>query len=103
MAYKSDFSEKGALLDSTDVRPPSYYKVVLFNDDYTTKEFVVDVLCKVFHKNSSDAVKIMESVHKSGRGVAGVYIYDIAATRRDLTISMARRLGFPLRCELEEN
>lgn len=90
-------------MDAVDVRPPKNYKVVLFNDDYTTKEFVVYILEKVFHKNQMDATQIMESVHKTGRGIAGVYTFDIAATRRQLAIELARKEGFPLRVELEEN
>ncbi len=90
-------------MEDIEIQPPSNYKVILFNDDYTTKEFVVQILQQVFHKNSADAVKIMESVHKTGRGIAGVYPYDIAATRRQITINLARKEGFPLRCEMEED
>ncbi|MBQ1833825.1 MAG: ATP-dependent Clp protease adaptor ClpS [Treponema sp.] len=103
MAYRTDFSFSGAVKEDIDIKPPSSYKVIFFNDDYTTKEFVVQVLKQVFHKNSADAVKIMESVHTTGRGIAGVYPYDIALTRKEMTVSLARKEGFPLRCELEEN
>ena len=102
MAKKTEFSGRGSVMELPALRPPSNYRVIFFNDDYTTMEFVVDVLMKVFHKDRPDAVKIMESVHKTGRAVVGVYAYDIAATRRNMTINMARSEGFPLRCELEE-
>ena len=102
MALKSDKFSSTAVLDRTDIKPPSDYKVILFNDDYTTKEFVVNVLVKVFHKNVEDAIFIMESVHKSGKGIAGIYPYDIAETRREMTLRMARQEGYPLKCELEE-
>ncbi|MBQ5400858.1 MAG: ATP-dependent Clp protease adaptor ClpS [Treponema sp.] len=102
MAKKTEFSGRGSVMELPELRPPSNYRVIFFNDDYTTMEFVVDVLMKVFHKDRPDAVKIMESVHKTGRAVVGVYAYDIAATRRNMTINMARSEGFPLRCELEE-
>lgn len=81
---------------------PPDYRVVLLNDDYTTKEFVVYILMHVFQKTANDASRIMESVHKSGKGVAGVYTYDLAETRAQLTMSLARKEGYPLRCELEK-
>ena len=89
--------------DEVSLLPPSDYKVVLYNDDYTTKDFVIYVLRTVFHKTVTEAIQTMELVHKRGRGVAGVYSYDIAMTRRQMTINLARSEGFPLRCELEEN
>lgn len=78
---------------------PPDYKVVLFNDDYTTKEFVVQILERIFHKSGADAVSIMEKVHVSGSAVVGVYTYDIAMTRVQMTTESARSNGFPLRCE----
>ncbi|MCQ2593639.1 MAG: ATP-dependent Clp protease adaptor ClpS [Treponemataceae bacterium] len=84
-----------------DFLEPNDYQVVLYNDDYTTKDFVVLVLQKYFHKNMVEAVEIMENVHKKGSAVVGVYPYDIAATRVQLTLSMARANGFPLRCGLD--
>jgi ATP-dependent Clp protease adaptor protein ClpS len=78
---------------------PPDYKVIFYNDDYTTKEFVVEILEQIFHKNTSDAVAIMEKVHTTGSAVVGVYTYDIAVTRAQLTIDAARENGFPLRCD----
>lgn len=78
---------------------PPDYRVTLFNDDYTTKEFVVDILEQIFHKNEADAVSLMEKVHATGSAVVGVYTYDIAVTRAELTVETARENGFPLRCE----
>ena len=92
---------QGGVAEDTRLDAPPEYRVILLNDDYTTKDFVVYVLERVFHKDKTQAVQIMESVHRSGRGVAGVYTYDIAATRAQMTMSMARQEGFPLRCELE--
>jgi len=84
------------------IKPPSDYKVVLLNDDYTTKDFVVEVLMRVFHKAEAEAVQIMESVHKAGSGVAGVYTYDIAHSKARITMDMARKEGFPLQCRIEK-
>ncbi|MDR1748442.1 MAG: ATP-dependent Clp protease adaptor ClpS [Spirochaetaceae bacterium] len=85
-----------------EFQEPEQYRIILFNDDYTTKDFVVAVLKNIFHKSSEDAVTLMEEVHKKGRAIIGVYVYDIAATRVEQVRSNARSYGFPLRCELEK-
>lgn len=84
-----------------DIELPPMYKVIFLNDDFTPMDFVVDVLINIFHKSQSEAVQIMESTHKTGRGLAGIYDYDIAATRVQLTMRKARDAGFPLMCQLE--
>jgi len=87
---------------SEDLQEPPQYRVVLLNDDFTTKDFVVAVLVTVFHKRHEDADVIMEDVHKKGRGVVGAYTYDIAATRCLQVHEAARQNGFPLRCVMEQ-
>jgi len=87
---------------SEDLQEPPQYRVVLLNDDFTTKDFVVAVLVTVFHKRHEDADVIMEDVHKKGRGVVGAYTYDIAATRCLQVHEVARQNGFPLRCVMEQ-
>jgi ATP-dependent Clp protease adaptor protein ClpS len=82
-------------------RPPRMYRVMLHNDDYTTREFVVDVLRNVFHRSEADAVAIMLNVHNNGVGVAGVYTLEIAETKTKIVESMARRQGYPLRLSIE--
>ncbi len=84
------------------VQEPKKYQVVLHNDDYTTMEFVVEVLKKIFYKSPVEAHAIMMSVHKKGRGLVGLYPYDIGATKVDQTRKMAKRHGYPLKCTLEE-
>lgn len=84
------------------LRRPKLYKVLLHNDDYTTMEFVVQVLMTVFHRSYEDAVRIMLHVHHQGVGVAGVYPREIAETRVSLVEELARRNEYPLRCSLEE-
>ena len=81
---------------------PVLYKVVLLNDDYTTMEFVVHVLETVFGKSPAEAFGIMMHVHRQGRGIAGVYPWEIAETKVDSVVAMAREAGFPLRAALEE-
>lgn len=86
---------------SEELREPEQFRVVLLNDDFTTKEFVIAVLVAVFHKSSEDAWNIMEDVHRKGRGVVGTYTHDIAATRCVQVHEAARQNGFPLRCVME--
>ena len=81
---------------------PPECSVIFFNDDYTTKDFVVDVLKKLYHKNESEAILIMEQVHQKGSAVVGVYTYDIAVTRANMTTVRAKKNGFPLRVEVSQ-
>lgn len=81
-------------------RPP-LYKVLLHNDNYTTRDFVVAVLRDVFHRSESEAVQIMLHVHNHGIGVAGVYTYDVAQTKVRHTEHLAREQEFPLRLSME--
>lgn len=94
-------SEPGTGLDQ-EIREPKMYRVILHNDDYTTMDFVVEVLIAIFHKPAADATRIMIDVHRKGKGVCGVYTYDIASTRVMLVHQLARKREFPLKCSLEE-
>jgi ATP-dependent Clp protease adaptor protein ClpS len=76
--------------------------VVLLNDDYTTMEFVVHVLETVFDQGPAEAYRVMMNVHVNGKGLAGIYPWELAETKVATVISMAREAGFPLRAELEE-
>jgi ATP-dependent Clp protease adaptor protein ClpS len=86
-----------------DVREPDMYRVILHNDHYTTMEFVVEVIVKIFHKPVVEATQIMLDVHRRGIGLVGTYPYDIAATKRAQVTSMARDREFPLKCTLEKD
>lgn len=86
----------------TREREPTLYQVVLLNDDYSTMEFVIQVLEEVFQKSPAEAYRIMMQVHVNGRGVAGVYTYEIAETKADKVTSMAHDAGYPLRATVEE-
>jgi ATP-dependent Clp protease adaptor protein ClpS len=81
---------------------PEMFKVVLLNDDYTTMEFVVEVLETVFSKSTPEAYRIMMMVHIKGKGVCGTYTYEIAETKVSTVHEMARDNGFPLRATIEE-
>lgn len=84
------------------LKRPSLFKVLLHNDDYTTKEFVVQILEYVFHKDNTEAVQIMLHVHRTGIGVAGVYTYEVAETKVKTVEGLARQYEFPLKCSIEE-
>lgn len=83
------------------VDPPQMYKVLLHNDNYTTMEFVILVLMRVFRKGESEAVQIMFDVHRKGVGLAGIYQRDIAETKVQKVIQMARQAQFPFMCTME--
>ena len=86
----------------TRKQEPSLFKVVLLNDDYTTMEFVIHVLEMIFQKSPAEAYRIMMHVHRNGRGIAGVYPFEVAETKADTVRSLAAEAGFPLRAAVEE-
>ena len=81
---------------------PQLYRVVLHNDDYTTMQFVVEVLESIFNKSPAEAYRVMMHVHVNGKGIAGVYPWEVAETKVATVISMAREAGYPLKAALEE-
>ena len=85
------------------LKPPSIYKVVLLNDDYTPMDFVTEVLKQIFGKTEEEAVAIMLHVHKQGRGVAGIYSLEIATQKQEETHRAAKVYGYPLKTKLEES
>jgi ATP-dependent Clp protease adaptor protein ClpS len=94
---------EGEILEQTRpaVRQPDLYKVILLNDDYTTMDFVVEVLETVFLKRPAEAHRIMMLVHTQGRGICGVYPYEIAETKVEAVQALAHHHGFPLQATLE--
>lgn len=80
---------------------PPRFAVLLHNDDYTTMEFVVEVLKRFFHKGEDEAVQIMLKIHQYGKGVAGVFHHEIAETKVLQVHDYARSKGFPLKCTAE--
>jgi len=91
-----------AVKPEQELKEPEEFRVILLNDDYTTMEFVVAVLVTVFRKSVSDADRIMMDVHRKGRGLVGLYPWDIATTKAEQVHSMARQEEFPLRCLVEK-
>lgn len=93
---------EGDLKNELDLREPKMYRVILHNDDYSTMDFVIEVLISIFHKPAADATRIMLDVHNNGKGICGVYTYDIAATRVARVDQLAKKREFPLKCSMEE-
>ena len=94
----------GAVKERVDTKKldPTLYQVILLNDDYTTMEFVLEVLEGVFQKSPAEAYRIMMNVHLNGRGVAGIYPWEVAETKADKVASLASGAGYPLRAIVEE-
>lgn len=84
------------------LKEPKQYSVIMWNDDFTTTDFVVDILIRIFKKDEITARAIMLDVHRKGKGVVGNYPYDIAVTKVKAALSCARDEGFPFRMTLEE-
>lgn len=95
---------KGATKERTKqkVKEPKQYNVVMINDDFTTMEFVVEILVDIFNKDEVSAQAIMMKVHKNGQAVVGKYPYDIAATKVSEALKRAKHYGYPFRMTVEE-
>ena len=81
---------------------PTQYKVLLHNDDYTSMDFVIEILMGIFHKSLQQAEVIMIEVHKAGKGTCGIFTYEIAETKVHQVKELAKSNGFPLLATLEE-
>ena len=90
------------LNDELDLQEPNKYKVLLLNDDFSTMDFVIDVLVKVFRNSVDEASVIMINIHINGKEICGTYSYEIAGTKVAQVKAMAREKGFPLKATMEE-
>jgi len=93
--------EKPASKINEKIKEPDQFKVILLNDHYTTMEFVIEVLMSIFHKSIEEASRIMLDVHKKGKGMVGVYTWDIAVTKSEQVHAAAKANEFPLKCIVE--
>lgn len=98
MATHTDFE----LQDEVLIKHPSKYKVFVLNDDYTSMDFVIDILITIFHKSYEEAENVMLEIHKKDRGLCGVYTHEIAETKVMQVIKKAQESGFPLKATMEE-
>ncbi|MFH1154243.1 MAG: ATP-dependent Clp protease adapter ClpS [Pseudomonadota bacterium] len=88
-------------IDQTNDHPPMY-RVLLHNDDYSTMEFVIEVLMNVFGKSLEKATEIMLNVHRQGKGICGIFTYEVAETKVSTVQRLSRDRGFPLKSTMEK-
>ena len=98
MATSTDYET----INDTKLKYPKKYKVYILNDDYTSMEFVIDILITIFHKSYEQAESIMLEVHKKEKGLCGVYSHEIAETKVIQVVKKAQDSGFPLKATMEE-
>jgi ATP-dependent Clp protease adaptor protein ClpS len=103
MGEESTRQERGLVVEEAPrLKQPPLYQVILLNDDYTPMEFVVDVLERIFGMNRTTATRVMLEVHTKGKGVCGVFTYEIAETKVAQVLAFARQHQHPLLCTMEE-
>ena len=103
MPFDQQADGQSDVLEARKLREPDRYRVLLHNDDYTTMEFVVSVLCGIFHKTTEEATAIMLAVHERGIGQCGVYTEEVAEAKVRRVHAMARTAGYPLKCTMERD
>jgi ATP-dependent Clp protease adaptor protein ClpS len=103
MSHGSDQTD-GAVRERAETRTeqPKLYNVILLNDDYTTMEFVMQILETLFQKSPAEAYRIMMHVHRNGRGLAGVYTWEVAETKVEKVATLSHEAGYPLRATIED-
>lgn len=99
--HQSDTVEQTRETVEEKTQEPPMYRVMLYNDDFTTKAFVVELLVKIFHKGVAEATTLMYRIHSEGRGVAGIYPREVAETKISVSRELARENGFPLQLSME--
>ena len=99
---KPEIKDKPVSKNSEKFKEPEQYKVILLNDHYTTMDFVIEILMVIFNKNIDDASRIMLDVHQKGRGIVGVYTWDIAVTKSEQVHAAAKTNEYPLKCIIEK-
>jgi ATP-dependent Clp protease adaptor protein ClpS len=91
-----------AVKTRTRTKKPSMYKVLMLNDDYTPMDFVVHALMRFFGKSHDDAIHVMLTVHQRGVGLCGVYTFEVAETKVNQVMDLARQHQHPLQCTIEK-
>ena len=99
---KTDLAEDVRSKTKHRTQEPPQYRVLLHNDNYTTMEFVIEILMVVFNKSVEESTRIMLNVHRSGIGICGTYVYEVAETKVETVETLARTNGFPLKCSMEK-
>jgi len=101
--YSPGLDEEAESITQDVVTDPPMFRVLLLNDDFTTMDFVVQILMRVFNKTFEEAARIMLNVHRKGIGLCGVYTYEVAETKVDMVHSLAREHQYPLKCTMEKD
>jgi len=101
--YNPRLEDEAESITREELTEPPMYRVLLHNDDFTTMDFVVQILMLVFGKNSDEATRIMLNVHRKGIGLCGVYTYEVAETKVDTVHALAREHQYPLKCTMEKD
>jgi ATP-dependent Clp protease adaptor protein ClpS len=102
MAAVRESSARPADKTGEKTREPDDYRVILLNDNYTTMDFVIEILMSIFRKSEEEAQRIMLDVHRKGQGLVGLYSWDIACTKVKQVHAAAAKNEFPLRCIVEQ-
>jgi ATP-dependent Clp protease adaptor protein ClpS len=98
----TNISIKSSTKKDEKISTPRLYKVIILNDDYTTMDFVVEILIKIFRKTLEKSNEIMLNVHRKGKGICGMYTREIAETKIETVHTLAQAQGFPLKCIMEK-
>ena len=102
MGEQNSETREGTVIETEKkVTEPPMYKVLLHNDDYTTKEFVVEILMVIFNKSIEEAIQLMWHVHKNGVGLIDIFTFQVAETKIKQTTAMAKEYGYPLKTTME--
>lgn len=101
MAYSTHSTPDTEVVSDQKTAHPPRYNVIMHNDDYTTMEFVIEMLESIYHKQPAQATRIMLTIHHEGMAVCGSYPFEIAETKVEQTHAHARSAGYPLRCSIE--
>lgn len=101
--YNPGLVEEAESITHDVVTDPPMFRVLLHNDDFTTMDFVVQILMRVFNKTFEEAARVMLNVHRKGIGLCGVYTYEVAETKVDTVHSLAREHQYPLKCTMEKD
>ena len=101
---EQNHNEEGLKLKSEKVKPklPGMYKVIILNDDFTPMEFVANIIQKVFNKTPDDATRVMLQIHTEGMGICGIYPFEIAETKMNQVLNLAKESQHPLQCIIEK-
>ncbi len=101
MATQTNNNQENISATKKKTAQPPKYNVIMHNDDYTTMEFVIELLQGIFHKDPTEANHLMLTIHNKGKAICGCYTYEIAETKIAQAHRLASTAGHPLRCSMD--